>query len=293
MIPTDVIEDFINPYMVHLRQVDEIIERINNGMEKDDAFAQSARNGHVSGVAYILEKYPSSVTEFEFNDALVMATKKRRTKVVEYMMTARDEYGNFWSDADCCDEVIQVAAAYGYLDMVQYFCSLVDDQGQYRCNLSVDEAASTAIGEASRVGQLHVVRYLCELRKPDGTFRCHSELDLNYSIYEAARNGQLHVVKYLCTLKDDEGNYRSNPAHEESSAIGAAAYKGHLNVVRYLCRLVDENGKHRCNPADGRNYAITKAAQNGHIHVIKYLIELRDANGMHRCGSQAFDHTLD
>jgi ankyrin repeat protein len=145
------------------------------------------------------------------------------------------------------NDALWLAAAYGHVDVVDYFLrhAMFDP--------SADD--NRAIQQAAANGHLAVVdRLLLDVRVDPSA-------DDNYAVRRAAARGHLAVFERL--LQDK----RVDPSADNNYAVRCAAWNGHLAVVERL--LQDE----RVDPAAEDNYAVRLAAQKGHLAVVDRLLE--------------------
>ena len=98
LIPEDIIREYILPYMVHLKQVDDVIKQI----QEDGAgtgkivqiFCERAKRGELSGVHYIISKYSDSLTRHGVHDAFYGACGNGYLKIVRYFCELKDDITN-------------------------------------------------------------------------------------------------------------------------------------------------------------------------------------------------------
>ncbi|KAF0692386.1 Aste57867_16532 [Aphanomyces stellatus] len=177
--------------------------------------------------------------------------------------------------------VIDVAAAFGRLDMVQYFhttfgggvetlCSTqamdlaakhgFPDVVQYLHVHRTEGCTDAAMIGAATHGHLDIVRFLHEHRSDASTPR-------HFAIDFASTNGHLHVVEYLHAVRQEGGS---------TWALDTAAGAGHFDVVKFL----HAHHKAGCTVA-----AMDTAAANGHLPIVQYLHRHRHEG----CTTRAMD----
>ncbi|GMF44317.1 unnamed protein product [Phytophthora fragariaefolia] len=188
---------------------------------------------------------------------------------------------DYSDDARSCCSVVDVAAANGHLEIVQYLLQVGSSEyahfhkrqrtRRYSRNLTSDtlhcddlderaDAACTAsaMDGAAAGGHLNVVRWLHENR-PEGCTTAAMNM--------AAANGHLEMVVWL-------HNNRSEGC--TTDAIDAAARGGHLDVIKWL---------HAHRSEGCTTMAMNNAAATGSLAVLKWLHE----NCSEGCTAAAMD----
>ncbi|OWZ04217.1 hypothetical protein PHMEG_00023914 [Phytophthora megakarya] len=217
---------------------------------------RAAEKGFLDTMRWLYEKYGSDpdINIFEyteshkrwFNDTIAMdvAAAYGHLDVLKFfheLQTSGDKR------LVCTWRAMDRASANGYLNVAQW---LHENRGEGCSSKAMDKAAS--------FGRLYVVRWLHEHRTEGCT---HAAMD------GAAMDGHLEVVQWL-HVNRSEGCTKA--------AMECAAINGHLDVVKWL----------HANRSEGCNHAaMDEAAGNGFLDVVKWL----HVNRSEGCTGRAMD----
>lgn len=190
--------------------------------------SKACNNGRFDTVEYLMRNHGVTL---DYDDVETCFQKGRPDIVKLSLELGRDEVD------------IEMAAEYGYLDIVQ---SSVEEQKE-----GVHRAASKAVWG----GHVHVVEYLVE---EHGADMKQSEywLDDGPVVTIAASQGHLEMLQYLVEIGHDVHVDDDAPCRE-------AIENGHLEVVKYLFS----------NSAVTVEEAVQRAVENGQTEVVKYFID--------------------
>ena len=222
---------------------------VNNELYHYSYITEVIYNGHFEIVKLLFEFI--DITLYGIN-CINAATTTSHHEIAKYILIKMIK-----SNFDNPLPLINIAAEYGYIDIVKIYLEAGADPADGICN-------------ASRCGHLEIVKLLlnnCESFYKNTRTNVSGNV-LSNSVKFASQNGYFEIVKLLV----EKG---AEPMH----GICAAARNGHTDIVRYLFTVNAQLNKNRfdvmssCTLPQYLNGGISEAATHGHIEIVKMFVD--------------------
>jgi ankyrin repeat protein len=195
-VPPEVFKEYMLPYYKHLKQIDNIQCRLEQGHNPIDLLRHAVIEGQESAVAYLI----NTKRNLPLEQALRLAANHGHLELVRYLCKLKDKNGNYRCNPSAYNnDEIRKAAMNGRLNVVKYLCGLTNTNGSYRIDPSADD--NLVLRLAAENGHLNIVKFLCELTDSHGNKRCTPPAHtIKITIRHASRYSD--VVNYLRGLNE-------------------------------------------------------------------------------------------
>ncbi len=225
----------------------------------------ASEKGYLEKIKCIL-KYQR--TNILINNALLIAVKNNYLDIVEYLVDHHDVNVHFRDDkalilavendnlemtqlliengADVINknnQIIDIIATKGHLDILQYFTSL---------DLYTQVGYNELLLTAAANDQVNIVDYVLHFLTED--------VYKNEALLSAATNGQLAAIRYLL-------DYGADIHYRDDFALKLAAKSGYLEAIKYLV-------SHGADIHSNDNEVFKIAEANDHFAIVEYLLSL-------------------
>ena len=229
----------------------------------------AVEKGHVSIVAFLLDKGAKPFLKAGVTNSLHIATDQGNLEIVKLLVESNilrscvgDEEGN---------TPLHHAALNGHLSLAVYLSNVANHPISQK-----NKKGETPLHLAAKHGHFALLKFFVDERGCDPTASC-GKVGCT-PLHLACKCGSLDIVKYLAMEKSCNLECKTySPSKRKRAGVITgrtplhyASYSGHVDVVSYM--VIDQS----CNPLCADDLGFTPlhlACQEGHLELVQFFVE--------------------